>query len=322
MKFLRGFILFGVATVLLACNGNNQKSNVPANQTIYKGTINISAERSLYYLANEWSIRYGNQFKDVKLNVSIINISQTATVLNNNSADIVLSGNDSIISTDNKEFFYIPVAKDAVLPIINADNPMLSQLLNYGLNKKYLSDIFISGKINYWEQINSKNKTSKINIYKQASITSDSKCWTDFLQADYSQIKGKEVENEDQMLKTVQNDKLSIGYISTSYAYDNYSLLEYSGIKVIPYDINGNELIDDDEFFYHKKDLLIKAVESGKMPQPPARTLYFVLKAKPETKILEDFITWALSIGKNYIPDLGYANLTKAESETSLNKVK
>lgn len=322
MKLLRGFILLGTVIALFSCNNSNQKPNTSANQTIYKGAINISAERSMYYLANEWAVRYGNQFKDIKLNVNIINIGQTDNVLNNNSADIVFLGSDNFKTTDNKELFYIPVAKDAVLPIISADNPLLSQLLNYGLNRIYLSDIFISGKIAFWEQVNSKNKTSKINVYKQSAISSDTKIWLNFLQTDYDKLRGKEVENEDQMLKTVQNDKLSIGYISTSYAYDNYSLLEFSGIKVLPYDINGNEMIDDDEFFYHKKDLLIKAVESGKMPQPPTRNLYFVLKTKPENKILENFIKWVLTIGKNYVPDMGYANLTKAENEAAINKIK
>lgn len=321
MKFFRFYIFISVVIALLSCESKKQKNNTSNNQIIYKGAINICTEKSTYYLANEWAVRYGKQFKDIKLNVNIINISQTENVFNNNAADIVLLGTNQIKTSDNKEFFSIPVAKDAVLPIINADNPLLSQLLNYGLTKKLLIDIFVNEKITFWEQINSKNKISKINLYKQPSLTSDTKSWLQFLNTDFNKLKGKEIENEDQMLKTIQNDKLGIGYISTSYAYDNYSLLEFSGIKVVPYDINGNEMIDDDEFFYHKKDLLIKAIETEKLPQPPARTLYFILKTKPENKILEDFITWVVTIGKNYIPSLGYANLTKFENETALKKI-
>jgi len=57
-----------------------------------------------------------------------------------------------------KGIWYIAVAKDAVVPIVSAKNPILQQLLNKGISKEKLIKIFVTGEIDSWGQIYSRQK--------------------------------------------------------------------------------------------------------------------------------------------------------------------
>jgi len=106
------------------------------------------------------------------------------------------------------------------------------------------------------------------------------------------------------------------------YAYDIKSRIKYSGMEVIPIDLNGNRIIDPEEDFYWNLDTLTHAIQSGVYPSPPARDLYFVSKGKPADRIIIKFLEWILMDGQQFVHEGGYVNLHEETINEELNKLK
>jgi len=120
----------------------------------------------------------------------------------------------------------------------------------------------------------------------------------------------------------VKNDTYGIGFNNIGYAYDATTNYVTSGIKVLPIDFNGNGIIDDNEYFYQRKDSLVAAITDGRFPSPPARDLYFVCKGKPDNEIVTTFLKWILKDGQKYVSEAGYINLTEEKIKAALEKLK
>jgi len=91
---------------------------------------------------------------------------------------------------------------------------------------------------------------------------------------------------------------------------------------VLPIDINGNGIIDDREFFYHHKDSIIKAIDDGRYPSPPARDLYLVTQNKPTNPIIIAFLKWIITDGQKYVSENGYVKLSSEKITAANNQFK
>ena len=90
---------------------------------------------------------------------------------------------------------------------------------------------------------------------------------------------------------------------------------------MIPIDLNENGMIDPDENFYGSMDQVIKAINDGKYPSPPARDLYFVSAGKPTNKLVQTFLKWILSEGQKYVNEAGYVSIKPAQITKELQKL-
>ena len=95
----------------------------------------------------------------------------------------------------------------------------------------------------------------------------------------------------------------------------------YAGLDVIPIDLNGNGMIDPDEDFYGSMDQVMKAINDGKYPSPPARDLYFVSGGKPGNKLVLTFLKWILSDGQKYVTEAGYVTIKPEQITAELQKL-
>ena len=67
---------------------------------------------------------------------------------------------------------------------------------------------------------------------------------------------------------------------------------------------------------------LADAIAQGKYPSPPARELYFVTKGKTKSKVVAEFIRWALTDGQKYVREAGYIGLAKEKLSKEAAKLK
>jgi phosphate transport system substrate-binding protein len=49
--------------------------------------------------------------------------------------------------------FWVSVTKDAVVPVVNAKNPVLEDLLESGMTKQQFVDIWINGTLTDWREV-------------------------------------------------------------------------------------------------------------------------------------------------------------------------
>jgi phosphate transport system substrate-binding protein len=223
----------------------------------------------------------------------------------------------------SKGAWFIAVAKDAVVPIINDNNPAIQRLANYGLTKETFEGIFITGKITNWGQASGDKKIKeKINTYTRADACGAADVWAKYLGKKQEDLLGTAVSGDPGVTEAVKNDKNAIGYNNIAYAFDAKTKLVNTGIAIVPIDFNNNGIIDDKEYFYQNKDSLVKAIADGRYPSPPSRDLYFVSKGKPTNKIALAFLNWIMTDGQKYVAEAGYIDLPKAKIATELKKLK
>jgi phosphate transport system substrate-binding protein len=311
-------------TVLLAiilgfaCNNNSKKTS----KGELKGTITISGAFALYPLAVKWKEEFEKLHPAVRIDVSAGGAGKGMADVLAGMVNIGMVSREVSKEELNKGAWYIAVTKDAVVPIINADNPAAQELLNQGLSKEAFKDIFITGKSKTWGDVLKKKKSKEgIKVFTRSDACGAADIWAKYLGKKQEDLLGVGVYGDPGVTQAVQNEKLGIGYNNIAYAYDSKSKFEATGIKIVPIDLNNNGVIDDGEFFYQHKDSLINAIATGRYPSPPARDLYFVCKGKPTDEVAIEFLKWVLTDGQKYVYEAGYIKLKDAKIKESLQKL-
>ncbi len=325
---LTGFLLLVI--ILISCgnsNKNNQNNNGSDTNKVVtstlEGNISISGAFALYPMVVKWKEEYMKLNPNVKIDVSAGGAGKGMTDALAGLVDIGMISREISTEEQSKGAWYIPVAKDAVVPVINTNNPEIEYLLNSGLSKEIFQGIFITGKIKTWGQV-SNNKTDKnsIKVYTRSDACGAADVWAKFLGKKQEDLLGVGVSGDPGITQAVQSDNYGIGYNNICYAYDATTKLETKDIKVLPIDINGNGIIDDNEFFYHHKDSIISAITDGRYPSPPSRDLYLVTKDKPTNAVITAFLKWILTDGQKFVNETGYIKLTTDKIKVANDKLK
>ena len=307
--------------VLLSCNRQDQKNN---DSTNLKGTISISGAFALYPMIETWKEEYNKLYPDVQIDVSAGGAGKgMADVISGMVSLGMVSREISQIEVD-KGAWYIPVVKDAVVGVINKDNPVLADLLANGLTKETIKKIFITGEIKTWgEAIGDPAKSNvPIKIYTRSDACGAADIWSKFLGYKQEDLLGVGVYGDPGIAQAVQNDKNGIGYNNIGFVYNNKTKHISDGLKALPLDNNNNGKLDPNENFYDNSDSLNKAIIENIYPSPPARDLYLVSKGKPSNMLVLHFLNWILTDGQKFVPDAGYIILSKDKIKSSIDKIK
>jgi len=214
----------------------------------------------------------------------------------------------------------VAVTKDAVFPVVSAQNPVLADLMKTGLRQDVFKGIFITGEIKTWGQAIGKVEiTDEIHVYTRSDACGAAETWAKYLGGAQENLLGIGVFGDPGLLDAVVKDSLGIGYNNLNYAYDAYSYEAVKGAAILPVDVNGNGQIDPDEFLRTKSEA-VAAVKNGIYPSPPARVEYLVTNGKPKD-LVEAFIQWILTDGQQYLDEAGYIPLSNEQLDSSLEKV-
>lgn len=287
-----------------------------------KGNISISGAFALYPMAIKWAEEFKKLHPKVKIDISAGGAGKGITDALSKVIDIGMVSRDINSEEVKKGAYPIAVTKDAVVPVINASNPALIEILSKGLKKESANNIWITGKAKTWgDAFNIKSKIA-IHVYTRSDASGAAEIWAKYFGKKQEDLLGVGVFGDPGLATAVKKDPLGIGYNNIGYVYDQKTKKPNAGIKVIPIDLNGNGKIDADEDFYNTQDEIIKAIADGKYPSPPARDLYFVTSGKPQNKLVIEFIRWILDDGQKYVYESGYINLSKEKINKELEKVK
>ena len=218
--------------------------------------------------------------------------------------------------------WWIAVAKDAVLPTINADNPVLADLKKKGLTKQKFYDIFISGNIKTWGQAVGNASMADLQAFTRSDACGAADMWARFLNnKKQDDLLGLGVNGDPGVADAVRKNAEGIGYNNLGFVYEMQTRKIYPGLDVIPIDLNGNGKIDPEEDFYGSLDDVMKAINDGKYPSPPARDLYLVSGGKPKNKLVLVFLKWILSNGQKFVNEAGYVAVKPIQITTELQKL-
>jgi phosphate transport system substrate-binding protein len=282
--------------------------------------ITISGAFALYPLTVKWAEEFRKIHPQIRIDVSAGGAGKGMTDALSKVVDIGLVSRELHPAETERGAWPIAVAKDAVVPIVSAANPGLEKIMKDGLTKEMLADIFITGTITSWSQMNTGN-THPIHVYTRSDAAGGAASWAKFFDKNQEDLRGVGVFGDPGLAQAVIKDPDGIGYNNVVYAFDPETKKQIAGLRIIPVDFNGNGRIDPEENFYESIDDLIQAIGEQKFPSPPARDLFFVTNGKPQKKIVTEFIKWVLTDGQKYIHEAGYVNLPAEKIESELNKL-
>jgi phosphate transport system substrate-binding protein len=326
-QFLFGLLAI-LGLVLSACGQKSTPAAQPAGQsdqsaqTDLKGNISVSGAFALYPMMTRWAEEFQKFHPGVTFDVSAGGAGKGMADALAGAVDIGMVSRAVTPEEEAKGAYWAPVVKDAVFPMINAQNPVLQDLLAKGLTKEKLIGIFITGDIETWGQaVDRPEITDEIHVYTRADSCGAAEVWAKFL-GDKKQenLLGVGVQADPGLLDAVIKDPLGIGYNNLGYAFDSVTDQAVAGSVALPIDKDGNGQVSADELA-DSKTKAIELVATGKYPSPPARALNLVTKDKPSGAV-QAFIVWTLTEGQKYVGEAGYIQLPQDQIDAALQKVR
>jgi phosphate transport system substrate-binding protein len=286
------------------------------------GQISISGAFALYPMVVKWADEYKKINPEVRFDISAGGAGKGISDALNGMVEIGMVSREIYPEELKKGAFPIAVTKDAVVAVVNEQNPAINEIMAKGIKKDAGNNIWITGKYTTWAQAFGVKSSSPIHIYTRSDACGAAEMWAKFFGKKQEDLLGVGVFGDPGLAQAVKRDPLGIGYNNIGYAYDASTKKLIKGLKVVPIDLNDNGKIDADENFYDSMTDIIRAIASGKYPSPPARELYFVMKGNPKNnKVLTGFIKWVLSDGQKFINEAGYIILPDERIEAEKKKL-
>jgi len=287
-----------------------------------EGDISISGAFALYPMTVKWADEFKKIHPNVRIDISAGGAGKGIADALSDMVDIGMVSRDIYPEELSKGAFSIAVTKDAVVPVVSSNNPLINSLLIIGLKKDVANNIWISGKYKTWSEAFGLKTTTPIHIYTRSDACGAAEMWAKYLGKKQEDLLGVGVFGDPGLAQAVKRDPLGIGFNNIGYVYDAKTKKQIAGICVLPIDLNNNGKIDEDEKFYDSINDLINAISTNKYPSPPARELYFVTKGKPQSKVVLEFIKWVLTDGQKFVHDAGYISLPKDKIDKELMLLK
>jgi phosphate transport system substrate-binding protein len=287
-----------------------------------KGTITISGAWALYPMAVKWAEVFQKQYSQVKFDISAGGAGKGMVDCLAEVVDIGMVSRDIYPEEINKGAWWVSVVKDAVVPTLNAKNPILKELMTRGVKRETLIGIWITAEVTTWGQVIGQPLKYQIHVYTRSDACGAGETWAKYLGGHQEDLHDVGVYGDPGLAEAVRNDGLGIGYNNINYVYDSKTKQPAEGLYVLPIDVNKNGLLDADENFYASRDLMIQAISEGKYPSPPARDLHLVTHGNPRNPIVRRFIDWVLTEGQKYVSDAGYIQLSHEKLNQELKKLK
>ena len=288
--------------------------------------IEVSGAWALYPMMVKWVEEFQKVHPNVRIDVSAGGAGKGMADALSGLVDIGMVSRDISPEEIKKGAFWVSVCKDAVVPTVNKDNPVLADLLSHGVKKSVFIDIWIYGNITTWGEVVGKPEvTDPIKLFTRSDACGAAETWAKYMGCKQEDL-GKfavGVYGDPGLADAVKNNLLGMGYNNVNYAYDEKTKKPVEGITIIPLDLNGNGQVDENEDFYGTKGELVNAIATGVYPSPPARNLNLVTKDAftGETK---EFVKWIFSDdgGQQYVEETGYIQLSQEKLNEELEKLK
>ncbi|MEI6764567.1 MAG: substrate-binding domain-containing protein [Bacteroidota bacterium] len=309
-------LLMGILLIASCGPGKDKKENGSGNDKPagdISGTLKIEAGNAVYALSRIWATEFAKAYPKVVTDVHKSDGMKALRALLTGKAQAAIIERPLTAGELSSGLWAVPVAKDALLPVINFDNQHIQSIVMSGLNKKQLADIF-TGKAKSWAALYNKKSIYPLKAYILQDSCGSSDTWAQFLGIGATELKGGSCTTDQEVIQSITQSPFSIGFCSMIFLYNNTTGILQKGLYIPPVDFNDNGQADDSELFYDKWPDLKQAINTGKYPSPPTREMYLVLKEKPKDKMLKEFVNWVLTIGQNYTDQQGYIFIPKEKA--------
>ncbi|MBN1765980.1 MAG: PstS family phosphate ABC transporter substrate-binding protein [Sedimentisphaerales bacterium] len=290
-------------------------------EKVLKGTITLSGAWALYPMVVKWAEEFQKIHPGVQIDVAAGGAGKGMADCLSEVVDLGMVSRDIYPAEIDKGAWWVSVTKDAVVATINENNPAAKALLERGIKRQTLIDIWINGTVTKWGLAAGTPHTDPIHVYTRSDACGAAKTWAQYFDRNQEDLLGVGVYGDPGLADAVKKDSLGIGFNNINFVYDNNTKGQVESIRVLPLDLNENGRLDKDEDFYRSLDELIRAIATDVYPSPPGRALHLVCHGKPQKPEVLEFIRWILTEGQAFISEAGYIELTEDKIQESLHKL-
>ena len=317
MKTKFYFLIVCSVFLISACNSKTSKKNITVLS--HSDQITISGAFAMAPIMQVWITEYRKSHPYVKFSMNVNGSGNGLREVLSSKVDLAMISEDLPKGSDSL-LWMAPVARLGVVPVINAINPYAKAILDNGITREMLVDLF-SGKKTSWGDVTGKNTKDKVNIYMRGDTSGATATLARYLSIGEKEITGIPVRGEEELIKQVKKDPLALSYCNFIYAFDPVKKEFLPDMKVVPIILNGKEKPEGQKIF-DTYDHLQRAMWLGKYPGSLIRNLYLVTKGKPRTREMVDFIYWIVTDGQKFVPDNGYIEMHSSDVQNLVNKMK
>ncbi|MDR2414438.1 MAG: PstS family phosphate ABC transporter substrate-binding protein [Odoribacteraceae bacterium] len=314
MKQIIIILLAGL--VLSSC-----KSRPAKKEEGLKGEISVSGAFALYPLVVKWADEFKQLHPGVRIDISAGGAGKGMTDALAKVVDLGMVSREVYPPEIERGAVSFAVAKDAVVPTINASNPALADLMKSGLTREDAIKLWITGEHKTWGDVAGTSRSEAVHVYTRSDACGAAETWALWLDKKQEDLLGTAVYGDPGLATAVQKDPLGIGLNNLSYAYDEGTRAPNPGLLVLPIDVNENGTLDPEELFYDTKDAIIQAIADDKYPSPPARDLYLVANGIPRKAEVIEFLKFILTKGQEFNVPAGYISLSAGKLQRGLEQL-
>jgi glycine cleavage system H lipoate-binding protein/ABC-type phosphate transport system substrate-binding protein len=311
------FVLISSLTFFVVFSANlNAKTSL--HSATVEDSIYVWTSPDLFDIATTWVSAYESINPEAKINISKIS-GDMVNHMTDKSGNIGLITKDYLPSA-NKSIWKMAIGRDIIVPIMNSENPFLEEIFQKGISQEEFASVFTDIKRPTWGILLNNKQSIPVNCY-YISNESNKSYLTDFLQTDPTELKGKNVNDINEMLSKIHNDKYAIGYckLVDILDFENQELKE--GISLIPIDINGNDKVDLFENIYNNSNALERGVWIGKYPKVLYSNIYSVAGDQPINSNELAFLEWIVTDGQQHLNSKGYSKLLIGERQRKVKSL-
>lgn len=312
--FISGMVALAVLFGLYSC-GQGKKGK----ETDLSGELSLSGAFALYPLAVQWAAEFQAMHPDVRIDISAGGAGKGMTDVLAGVVDMGMVSREIYPPETEKGAVAFAVAKDAVVPTINAANPKIKEIRARGLSREEAIKIWVTGESKTWgDVLGLADDGTPMHVYTRSDACGAAETWALWLDAKQEDLVGTAVFGDPGVAAAVQKDIYGIGMNNIGYVYDNDTNEPNEGLMVLPIDADGNGSIGEEELFYDTKSQLVEAIASGKYPSPPARDLYFVTKGVPTDEVAVAFLKYVMTEGQRLNEPAGYTGISEDRLKEAL----
>lgn len=310
-------VLIGTALLFQCQTGNSRKTGGDSQDTpAIKGSMTISSTPDLYNIASKWANEYSGINPKLKIKVVSLTDANTGTMANTGTN---LSFVSNEYNTEGSQWKMV-IGRDAIVPVINSNNPFLNEIVRQGISAEDFSQLFKNREMRTWSILLEGGQNVPVNFYliDNESIKSTI---GNFINLNTTSFDGIRVATGAEMVIAIQNDPNAIGFCKWSDIIDPSGQNLPSQISLLPIDKNGNGKMDYIEKIYENVAAISRGIWIGKYPKALCRNLYVCSSIKPTNNNEIAFLKYVLTSGQQYLDLSGYSSLVNSERLSKIDRL-
>lgn len=316
---MKKLLLLIACLLTIAFSNSYGVTMIPEENNNPDDSLYIWTTPGLYNLTRTWADEYSILNPGIRITVKELGENgEEINAARGFSFGIV--SEDSYMLKKEESDWRMVVAREVIVPVINASNPFIAYINQHGVSPELLGQALGSHGNQVWGTLLGNEAGSSMNYYgiKDKDISSSVSA---FLAVERINANQKETGGPAEMIGRIGSDPLAFGFCRLTDIIDSKGQNLIEGIKIMPIDINGNGRVDYFENIYENLNSVTRGVWIGKYPRSLVSNLFAVSPSGPDNKNETSFLRWVLTDGQVYLNSAGYSELVLNERQSKMDKL-